>query len=232
MAQPEHGPLRTGVEIGPLPGARQRRSDGHRGGAEALCGAAAEARCGAGFRRPADPRGEPPRGDAPETFATLAGIDWERDATGGHEEASAKAHGRIERRRIRTLTPLRGTVSYPHLKQIFRVGRQRIDASSGHESRELAYGITSVPEERGSPEQLLAWNRGHWAVENQNHRTRDVHCAEDACLARKAHAPVNNALCNCIALAIILRRGKSVAEATRHFALHRNDALDAVLLPA
>ena len=171
------------------------------------------------------------KGNAPETFATLAGIDWERDATGGHEEACAKAHGRIERRRIRTLTPLRGTVNYPHLKQIFRVERQRIDARSGHESRELAYGITSVPEERGSPEQLLAWNRGHWAVENQNHRTRDVHFAEDACLARKAHAPVNNALCNCIALAIILRRGKSVAEATRHFALHRNDALDAVLLP-
>ena len=171
------------------------------------------------------------KGNAPETFATLAGIDWERDATGGYEEASAKAHGRIERRRIRTLTPLRGTVNYPHLKQIFRVERQRIDARSGHESRELAYGITSVPEERGSPEQLLAWNRGHWAVENQNHRTRDVHFAEDACLARKAHAPVNNALCNCIALAIILRRGKSVAEATRHFALHRNDALDAVLSP-
>ena len=43
--------------------------------------------------------------------------------------------------------------------------------------------------------------------------------------------PSINALCNCIALAIILRRGKSVAEATRHFALHRNDALDAVLSP-
>ena len=172
------------------------------------------------------------KGNAPETFAAMAGIDWERDAAGLHEEDCAKAHGRIERRRIRALTPLPGMVNYPHLKQIFRVERQRIDASSGRESRELAYGITSVPEERGAPAQLLAWNRGHWAVENQNHRTRDVHFAEDACLARKAHAPVNNALCNCIALAVILGRGHNVAEATRHFALHRKDALDAVLSPA
>ena len=66
-------------------------------------------------------------------------------------------------------------------------------------------------------------------MENLNHRTRDVHFAEDARLARKAHAPVNNALCNRIALAVILGRGNNVAEATRHFAPHRDDALDAVL---
>ena len=169
------------------------------------------------------------KGNAPETFAALAGVDWERHATGLCEEDSRKAHGRIERRRIRTLTPPRGMVNYPHLKQIFRVERRRIDVGSGHESRELAYGITSVPQERGAPEQLLAWNRGHWAVENCNHRTRDVQFDEDARLARTAHAPVNNALCNCIALAVILDRGGNVAETTRHFAIHRDDALNAVL---
>ncbi len=169
------------------------------------------------------------KGNAPETFAALAGIDWERHATGLYEEDSSKAHGRIEQRRIHVLTPPRGMVNHPHLKQIFRVERRRMQVGSGHESRELAYGITSVPEQRGTPAQLLAWNRGHWAVENLNHRARDVQFAEDACLARTAHAPVNNALCNCIALAIILGRGNNVAEATRHFALHRDAALDAVL---
>ena len=38
------------------------------------------------------------KGNAPETFAALAGVDWERHATGLYEEDARKAHGRIERR--------------------------------------------------------------------------------------------------------------------------------------
>ena len=37
-------------------------------------------------------------------------------------------------------------------------------------------------------------------------------------MSRTAHAPVNCALCNCIALAIILSRCSTVAETRRHFA--------------
>ena len=58
------------------------------------------------------------KANAPETFATLETINWERDATGSYEEEYTKAHGRIELRRILTMTPLRGTVNYPHLAQI------------------------------------------------------------------------------------------------------------------
>ena len=168
--------------------------------------------------------------NAQETFRTLETIDWEKDATGGFDEAFDKAHGRIERRRVRVLTPLRGTVNYPHLSQVFRVERLRIGLKSGTESTEFAYGITSVPQHKGTPGQLLAWNRGHWGVENKNHRTRDLHFEEDACLARTDNAPANNALCNGIALAVILDRGHAkVAQATRHFARHRGDAFRAVL---
>ena len=171
------------------------------------------------------------KANAPETFATLETINWERDATGSYEEEYTKAHGRIELRRILTMTPLRGTVNYPHLAQIFRIERQREICKSGTKSIEITYGITSVPECRGAPEKLLAWNRGHWSVENRNHRARDVNFGEDACLSRTAHAPVNCALCNCIALAIILSRCSTVAETRRHFALHRSDAIQAVLSP-
>ena len=59
------------------------------------------------------------KANAPETFATLETINWERDATGSYEEEYTKAHGRIELRRILTMTPLRGTVNYPHLAQNF-----------------------------------------------------------------------------------------------------------------
>ncbi len=114
------------------------------------------------------------KGNAPESLETLASIDWERDATGYFEEPCEKAHGRIERRRIRTLTPMKGMVNYPHIRQVFRIERERLICRSGAESAETTYGITSVPEDRGTPERLLAWNREHWAVENANHSSRDV----------------------------------------------------------
>ena len=143
--------------------------------------------------------------NASETYETLSTIDWARDATGAFEEKpNKKAHGRIECRRIQTITPLPGTVKYPHVAQIFRIVRERETVKTGEKSTEIVYGITSVPANRGTPENLLAWNRGHWSVENLNHRVRDVNFGEDACLSRTTHAPTNGALCNCIALALIL----------------------------
>ena len=169
------------------------------------------------------------KANAPETYETLSTINWNRDATGSFEEEFSKGHGRIERRRIQTMTPLRGTVSYPHITQIFRIEREREMCKSGKKSTEIAYGITSVPEDRGTPENLLAWNYGHWSVENRNHRVRVVNFKEDACLSRTMHAPINSAICNYIALAIILRRSPNIAEMRRHFALHRHKAIEAVL---
>ena len=70
-------------------------------------------------------------------------------------------------------------------------------------------------------------DRGHWAVENQNHRVGDVQFSEDACLSRKAHAALNNALGNCIAM--ILSSGQDIADGQRHFSLHREQAFQAVV---
>ena len=167
------------------------------------------------------------KANAPETFETFSTINWNRDATGAFEEEITKGHGRIERRRIQAMTPQRGTVNYPHLAQIFRIEREWESCKSG----EIAYGITSIPEDRGTPENLLAWNCGHWSIENRKHRVRDVNFEEDACLSRTAHAPINDAIRNCIALAIILMRSPNTAETRGHFALQRHEAIEAVLLP-
>ena len=173
--------------------------------------------------------------NAPETRKALETVDWERAASGRFEEKIDKAHGRIEQRRIEVLTPLPRLINYPHVAQIFRVTRERTDArrnGTGETSIEHAYGITSAPAERASPEQLLAWNRGHWSVE-VNHHIRDQTFAEDACLARAGFAPANNAICTNLALAIIIHKTpfESFASATRHFALQRRDALTALLSP-
>ena len=103
------------------------------------------------------------------------------------------------------MTTPRGTVNFPHIAQIFRIERKREMRKSGKKSTEIAYGITSVPEDRGTPENLLAWNCGHWSAENRNHRARNVNFKEDACLSRTMHNPNNGAIGNCIALAIIIR---------------------------
>ena len=118
------------------------------------------------------------KANAPETFKTLSGsINWNRDATGAFEEEPTKEHGRIECRRIQTMTPLPGTVNFPHIAQIFRrpslpFERDREMCKSRKKSTEIAYGITSVPKDRGTPENLLAWNRGHWSVENRDRGIR------------------------------------------------------------
>ena len=86
--------------------------------------------------------------------------------------------------------------------------------------------------ERADPQQLLAWNRGHWAVENANHYRRDATLGEDASRIRARHAPANNATLNNIALVIVFHRGfRHLPEAHLHFMMRREDALDAILSP-
>ena len=110
------------------------------------------------------------------------------------------------------------------MAQVFRVNRRRTDArqnGTGKTSREYAYGITSAPASRAIPEQLLAYNRSHWAVE-VNHLVRDKTFGEDAGLERTRFAP-----------AIIIHQTsfENFASATRHFALQRKDALTVLLSP-
>ena len=74
------------------------------------------------------------KANAPETYETLSTINWNRDATGAFEEEPTKGHGRIDCRRIQTMTPLPGTVNFPHIAQIFRIERERKTCKSGKKS--------------------------------------------------------------------------------------------------
>ena len=174
--------------------------------------------------------------NCPETYQALATMPWEQAAGRFCEQPQKglKGHGRIDCRHIEVLTLLPNTINYPHVAQVFRVRRERTDLSSGTTSVTYAYGITSVAAEDASPKQLLAWNRGHWAVESKNHQRRDKTLDEDAGLARTGLAPANRATCNNLVLALILNRRQwdNAAVALRHFTLHRKLALQAVLSPA
>ena len=171
--------------------------------------------------------------NCPDTFSQLAAIDWDAPAVRRHADPPAKGHGRIEARRIAARDLLPGTfAAFAGARQAFRVIRERTDAKTGETSVETAYGITSVPAERAGPERLLAWNRGHWQVENGNHYRRDATMGEDASRIRARHAPANNATLNNIALAIVFHRGfRYLPEANLHFMMRRSEALDAILEP-
>ena len=74
------------------------------------------------------------KANAPETYETLSTINWNRDATGAFEDEFNKGHGRIDCRRIQTMTPLPGTVNFPHIAQIFRIERDRETCKSGEKA--------------------------------------------------------------------------------------------------
>ena len=181
------------------------------------------------------------KGNAPETLDILDSIDWETDATGRFKEELDKAHGRLEQRSIRVLTPLKRLINYPGVSQIARVRRYReplrkgaSGAGSDNDHTETAYIITSLDAQDASPQQLLQLNRGHWAVENMNHRQRDCVFGEDACLTRTDHGPANRASLNNIALAVIFanrREAESLAETRRRLQLNRREAVAALTRP-
>ena len=157
---------------------------------------------------------------------------WSSGRVCRHSEDLDKDHGRIEQRHAAALEvddPDR--FGFRDVRQVFRINRDReVLKKPDSASTEIVYGLTSVPREQADARQLLEWNRGHWAVE-VNHYIRDCTFGEDACLTRTNHGPANRATCNNIALALIVRQNRfdSVPQALRHFSLHRQESMDAVL---
>jgi predicted transposase YbfD/YdcC len=103
-----------------------------------------------------------------------------------HEEVE-KSRGRIETRRIGVIQKLEGIYGieeWKNAKTIIRVDSTRqVDAVP--QSR---YFISSL--ER-SPMEFLKYIRGHWSIENNLHRTLDVHFGEDGWQMRQKNAAAN-----------------------------------------
>jgi len=174
------------------------------------------------------------RENTPRQLDLLRSLPWSSTRVRRHSEDMDKDHGRIEQRHIAALEvdgPNR--FGFRDVRQAFRIDRDR-EVSGDPESAgtETVYGLTSVPAEQADARQLPEWNRGHWIVES-NHHIRDRTFGEDACLTRTSNGPANRATCNNLALALIFRQNRfdSVPQALRHFTLHRQESLDAVLNP-
>lgn len=108
---------------------------------------------------------------------------------------------------------------WPHLRQVCRVERRRVDVRTGELKVKVGYAITSLPPERADARRLSAALRGHWRIENRLHWVRDVTFDEDRSAVRTAAAPQVCAACRSLAITLLRRAGASnIAAACRTYA--------------
>jgi hypothetical protein len=88
--------------------------------------------------------------------------------------STTKGHGRLEKYTLTSSALLNETSDWPSLGQVFQLVREVTYLKSGKTTREVWYGITSLPPAAASACGLLTLNRQHWAIENKLHYCRDV----------------------------------------------------------
>lgn len=108
-----------------------------------------------------------------------------------------KQNGRLEQRTLTLIVDRDGFLDWPGVCQVVKLERQVLHLRTGVQSNEVVYAITSCSPQKASADQLLAWIRQYWGIENGLHYRRDVTLREDATritqptLAR-AIAAINN----------------------------------------
>jgi len=141
-----------------------------------------------------------------------------------------KAHGRIEVRTLTASSQLNDFLDWPFLQQVFRLERRITTSKTGKTRAEVVYGITSLPAEDASPDQLLHMLRSYWQIENGLHYRRDVTLQEDRTRFRNSTAAHNMAIINNLVLALIANTDQPfVPSARRFFAAYPDHALNLLL---
>jgi predicted transposase YbfD/YdcC len=161
------------------------------------------------------------KGNQPGLRRQLAGLPWRR-LPPDHRSAET-SHGRRE---IRTLTVLTVTagIAFPGARQAIRIVRRTRKAGArtrrpGKWRTETVYAITDLPPHQARPDELAAWIRGHWQIENALHWVRDVTFAEDLSQTYAGNAPqVMATLRNLVISLHRLAGATNIAAALRHCA--------------
>ena len=120
---------------------------------------------------------------------------------------------------------LKGYLDWPHAAQVGRV-EKRVTVG-GRTTVEAQCIVTSVPRARADAATLLAWTRGHWAVENKLHYVRDVTMGEDANRTRTGSGPQALATLRNLAVSWLRLQGVSnIAAALRRNAARVPELID------
>ena len=164
------------------------------------------------------------RGNQPRLRRQLAALPWRQVQTG--HRSVATAHGRREIRTLKVVTIAVG-IEFPHARQAIQLTRKTrpVCARTGRRGRwrtETVYAITDLGPHQARPDELAAWIRGHWQIENALHWVRDVTFAEDLSQVRTGAAPQVMASLRNLAISMHRLAGATnIAAALRH---HARDA--------
>jgi predicted transposase YbfD/YdcC len=129
-------------------------------------------------------------------------------------EPPTLAHGRIEQRAIWTTTRLNDYLDFPGVGQAFVIERHTVEKKTGKTSTETVYGVTSHTPHTANAAEILAFNRGHWTVENGCHYTLDWNWDEDRCTIRTGHGPANITALRRFAIGAIKAKSRDTVAAT------------------
>jgi len=115
-------------------------------------------------------------------------------------------------------------VNFPYAEQVFKIHRKVEFLKSGERREEVVYGISSLSPERADAAQLLAYNRGHWEIENRVHYVRDVTFDEDRSQVRVGNGPRVMASLRNLGMGIFRLRGfRYVPDAIRYFTMRHEE---------
>jgi predicted transposase YbfD/YdcC len=129
-------------------------------------------------------------------------------------ESPTLAHGRIEQRAIWTTARLNDYLDFPGVGHAFVIERHTVEKKTGKTTTETIYGVTSHPRDTADAARVLAFNRGHWTVENGCHYTLDWNWDEDRCTIRTGHGPENVTALRRFAIGAIKAKSHDTVAAT------------------
>jgi predicted transposase YbfD/YdcC len=127
-------------------------------------------------------------------------------------------HGRQDTRTLKATELSSGIgIGFPGAAQVLRLTRTRTVRTTGKRTRETVYAITSLTAADARPDQIAAWLRGHWVIENRLHWVRDVDYDEDRSQVRTGSGPQVMATLRNTAIGLLRLAGHTnIAAALRH----------------
>lgn len=167
------------------------------------------------------------KGNQPNLLEDLTVYFQNTPKTADFIQTGSGDHGRIETRKIWITTALNRHLDFPHVHQAFMIERESIIKKTGKMSQEVIYGITSIPADQASPEQVLRDNRRHWRVESC-HYIIDWNFDEDRSQIRTGYGPENITRLRRFAIGLLKskQRNETIPEMMKKLMLNTRTVFD------